>query len=158
MFNPDTEKFSEITTEPIALDVSAGSRLGAADLVGSVAGSATSEIKSREQGIFQNITDPSELHDERVNVLALAGIAAGTWFGVACLIAGVSAHRRKSGDLVWQRRRHARRAAQRKLAEAREIARRGTIGRRPAGRSIGRDWLDRRYAQHRRRGSDGIGG
>ena len=34
VFNPDTEKFSEIATEPITLDVSAGSRLGAADLVG----------------------------------------------------------------------------------------------------------------------------
>ena len=128
VFDPDTEKFSEITTEPIALDVSAGSRVAAADLVGSVAGSATPEIKSREQGIFQNITDPSELHDERVNVPALAGIAVGAWFTVACLIAGVSAHRRKSGDLVWQRRRHARRAAQRMLAKAREAL--------AAGRSV----------------------
>jgi BatD DUF11 like domain len=128
VFDPDSEKFSEITTEPIALDVSAGTRLGATDLVGSVAGTGTSEIKSREQGIFQNITDPSELHDERVNVRALAGIAASTWIGVACLIAGVSAHRRKSGDVVWQRRRYARRAAQRKLAEAREFL--------SAGRSV----------------------
>jgi BatD DUF11 like domain len=120
IFNPDTEKFSEITTEPIALDVSAGSRLGAAELVGSVSGSATPEIKSREQGIYQNITDPSDLHDERVNVIALGEITAGLWFGVACLIVGVSAHRRKSGDAVWQRRRRARRAAQRKLADARE--------------------------------------
>ena len=120
VFNPDTEKFSEIVSGPIALNVSAGSRLGAADLVGSVAGSATPEIKSRAQGIFQNITDPSELRDERVDVVALAEITAGLWLGVACLIAGVSAHRRKSGDVVWQRRRRARRVAQRKLAEARQ--------------------------------------
>jgi hypothetical protein len=120
VFNPDVEKFSEIATGPIALNVSAGSRLGAADLVGSVAGSATPEIKSRAQGIFQNITDPSELRDERVDVVALAEITGGLWLGVACLIAGVSAHRRKSGDVVWQRRRRARRVAQRKLAEARE--------------------------------------
>ena len=33
----------------------------------------------------------------------------------------VSAHRRKSGDVVWQRKRHARRTAQRKLAEARKF-------------------------------------
>ena len=77
VFNPDTEKFSEIATEPIALDVSAASRLGAGDLVGSLAGSGTPEIKSRAQGIFQNVTDPSELNDERVNVVALAGIDGG---------------------------------------------------------------------------------
>ena len=55
-----------------------------------------------------------------MNVFMLAGITAGLWLGVACLIAGVSAHRRKAGDVVWQRRRQARRAAELKLAEARE--------------------------------------
>jgi len=119
VFNPDTEKFSEIATKPIALAVSAASRLGAGDLVGSLAGSVTPEIKSRAQGIFQNVTDPSELNDQRVNVVALAEVTAGLWCGVGCLIAVVRAHRRKSGDVVWQRKRRARRTAQRKLAEAR---------------------------------------
>jgi hypothetical protein len=40
---------------------------------------------------------------------------------VACLIAFVSAHRRKSGDVVWQRKRQARRTAERKLAQARQV-------------------------------------
>jgi hypothetical protein len=121
VFNPDTEKFSEITTQPIALSVSAAGRLDAGDLVGSFSGSGAQEIKSRAQGIFQNVTDPSELHDEGVNVVALAEVTVGLWCGVGCLIAVVSAHRRKSGDLVWQRKRHARRTAQRKLAEARKF-------------------------------------
>jgi hypothetical protein len=120
VFDPDTERFSEITTEPIALAVSAASRVGAGDLVGSLAGSGTQEIKSREQGIFQNVTDPRELNDERVNVVALAELTVGLWCGVGCLIAAVSAHRRKSADLVWQRKRQARRTAQRRLADARE--------------------------------------
>ena len=81
VFNPDTETFSEIATRPIALTVSAASRLDAGDLVGSLAGSGTPEIKSRAQGIFQNVTDPSELNDERVNVVALAGVTAGLWCG-----------------------------------------------------------------------------
>ena len=72
VFNPDSESFSEIATSPIALDVSAASRLDAGDLVGSLGGSGTPEIKSRAQGIFQNVTDLSELHDERVSVGALA--------------------------------------------------------------------------------------
>ncbi len=120
VFDPDTEKFSEITARPIALAVSAGSRLAAGDLVGSISGSETPEIKSREQGIFQNVTDPSELRDERVNVVALAEVTAVMWCGVGCLIAVVSTHRRKSGDVIWQRKRHARRMAERKLAEARK--------------------------------------
>jgi hypothetical protein len=120
VFNPETEEFAGITTEPIALTVSAASRLGAGDLVGSLAGSGTQEIRSRAQGIFQNVTDPSELHDQRVNVLALAEVAVGSWCAVGCLMAVVTAHRRKSGDVAWQRRRHARRTAERKLAEARD--------------------------------------
>jgi hypothetical protein len=121
VFNPDTEKFSEIATQPIALTVSAAGRLDAGDLVGSVSGSVTQEIKSRAQGIFQNLTDPSELRDERVNVTALAEVTLGLWFGVGCLIAVVTTHRRRSGDLVWQRKRSARRTAKRKLAEARKV-------------------------------------
>ena len=121
VFNPDTEKFSEIATEPIALAVSPASQLGAGDLVGSLTGSGTQEIKSRAEGIFQNVTDPAELRDERVNIVALSELTAGLWCAVACLIAVVSAHRRKSRDVIWQRRRHARRIAGRKLAEARKV-------------------------------------
>jgi BatD DUF11 like domain len=120
VFNPDTEKFSEINTQPIALSVSAASRLGAGEIVGALSGAATPQIKSREQGIFQNVIDPSELKDERVDVVGLAGVAAGIWCGVGCVFAFVSAHRRRSGDVVWQRRRHAIRNAQRRLTDARK--------------------------------------
>jgi hypothetical protein len=125
VFNPDTEKFSEIATQPIALTVSAAGRLDAGDLVGSVAGSGTQEIKSRAQGIFQNVTDPSQLNDERVNIVALAAVTAGLWCGVGCLIAVVTTHRRKSGDLAWQRKRRARRTAERILAEAGKVLAQG---------------------------------
>ena len=67
------------------------------------------------------MTDPSELNDQRVNVVALAELTAGLWCGVGCLIAVLTAYRRKSGDAIWQRRRQARRTAARKLAEARTV-------------------------------------
>jgi len=121
VFNPDTEEFSEIATKPIALAVSAASRLGAGDLIGALPGSGSQEIKSRAQGIFQNVTDLSEVNDQRVSVVALVEVTLGLWCGVGCLIAVVSAHRRKSGDLAWKRKRRACRTAQRKLAEAREV-------------------------------------
>jgi hypothetical protein len=51
--------------------------------------------------------------------VALAEVATGLWCAVGCLIVVVSSHRRKAGDISWQRRRHARRTAEGKLAEAR---------------------------------------
>lgn len=120
VFNPEREAFSEITAKPIALSVSSAARVGAGDLVGAVAGSGSPQIRSRAQGIFQNVTDPSELGDERVNVAALGGIALGSWLAVLCLAAFVGLHRRRSGDQVWQRRRGARRSAERRLADARK--------------------------------------
>jgi len=125
VFNPDNEEFSEVATKPIALSVSAASRLGAGDLVGSLTGSGSQEIKSRAQGIFQNITDPSELKDERINVGTLALVVAGLWCAVVCLIAVVSVHRRKSGDMAWRRKRRARRTAERTLSEARQAVAEG---------------------------------
>ncbi len=120
VFDPDRETFSEIAAKPVALTVSAGSRVGAGDLVGAIGGSATPKIQSRAQGIFQNITDPSELSDERVPVGVLAGAAAGSWLVAGCLMIVVSTRRRKSGDRVWQRKRSAQRVAERKLSEARK--------------------------------------
>jgi hypothetical protein len=121
VFKPDTETFSDLATGPIALDVSPASRVGAGEVVGSLAGTGTPAIKSRAQGIYQNVTDPSGLTDQRVNVAALAGLAAGSWLAAGCLMAAVSAHRRKSGDVGWQRKRQARRSAQRRLSEARKL-------------------------------------
>ncbi len=77
VFNPDAEEFSEIATEAVPLTVSEASQLGAGDLVGSLVGSGKDELRAQSQGIFQNVTDPSELNDQRVNVAALGGIAAG---------------------------------------------------------------------------------
>jgi hypothetical protein len=119
VFNPGTETFAEIETRPIPLNVTEASRLDASDLVGSLAASGTTEIKSREQGIFQNIADPSELRDQNVNVALLAEVAAGSWCAAGCLFAIVLAHRRRSGDVQWQRRQNGRRSAERKLADAR---------------------------------------
>ncbi len=119
VFDPDREKFSEISSKPIQLVVSEGSHVGAGDLVGAIATSGTQEIKSREQGIFQNVTDLSELQDQTVSVTTLAGTAAGVWCGVGLLMSVVTSRRRKSGDVVWQRMQNARRIADRKLADAR---------------------------------------
>ncbi len=120
IFNPDTELFSEIATEPIALSVTESSQLKPGELVGAVGGGANEAIKAEAHGLFHNVTDPTELFDQRVNVIALAGGAALTWCVVGCLMAFVALHRRRSGDLLWQRKRNARRTANGRIAEARK--------------------------------------
>ncbi len=72
--------------------------MGAGDVVGALGSSGTPQIRSRAQGIFQNVTDPSEVTDERVNVTALIGVAAGSWLVAGFLMAVVRTYRRKSGD------------------------------------------------------------
>jgi hypothetical protein len=119
VFDPDRERFSEIATKPIALSVTEASRLKTGELVGSLTGPGPEAIKAKERGIFQNITDPSELHEERVNVVALAAVATACWCAVGCLIVAVTSYRRKSGDVGWRRKRTAQRIARRRLAEAR---------------------------------------
>jgi hypothetical protein len=128
VFNPDTERFSDITSPPIDLSVSAASRVNPGDLVGGLKTPGASSIRSQAQGIFQNVTDPSELSDERVDLSVLASIAAGSWIAVAGLIAGVAVRRRKAGDQAWQRRRRARATAERTLSDARKDLAQGRAG------------------------------
>ena len=119
LFDPDTEKFKEVATSPIPLQVTEAGRVEAGDLVGSLPGAGARDIRMSNEGIFQNVTDPSELADQRVNVAALAGVAAGLWCITGCLGIVVSRYRSKSCDAAWRRRQQARRAANGRLAEAR---------------------------------------
>lgn len=119
VFNPDTENFEELVTKPVALTVSEASRVTPGELVGALSNSGKSELKSSAQGIFQNITDVSELRDQNVNVVALAEIAVGLWCGFGCLFVAVHSYRRRSSDAVWQRRQNAPRKADRLVTEAR---------------------------------------
>ena len=66
------------------------------------------------------MTDPSEVFDQRVNVVALARRGGVSWCVVGCFMAFVAARRRRSGDLLWQRKRNARRRPNGKIAEARK--------------------------------------
>jgi hypothetical protein len=119
VFNPDTEKFSELTTAPIALNITQTAQVNAGELVGALPSSQTQEIKSRAQGIFQNVTDVSEIRDQHVNATLYAALSIGAWMLFGALTFVVGNWRRKSGDVVWQRRSRARRAAEQSLNEAR---------------------------------------
>lgn len=119
-FDPLAETFAEMTTKPISLEVSEAVRITGGDLVGSLPSTSSNDIKTRSQGIFQNITDPTELRDERMNFVAWGGTVAGLWSVTGCFLAALTVYRRRSSDSVWQRKQQARRTANRRLATARE--------------------------------------
>jgi hypothetical protein len=121
-FDPTTELFTQISTDAISLEVSEASKLSTSELVGAVPATATNEIQKSSSGIFQNITDPRELRDERVRIGAWLSTVAAFWCVAAGAIAGVIVRRRKSTDTVGQRRAQARRTAMARIAEANSAA------------------------------------
>lgn len=124
-FDPGTAMFSEIATSPIHLEVSEASRITSGDLIGSSSASSTADIKTRTEGIFQNITDPSGLRDERISLVTWGGIAVLAWSVAGTLMLAVTIHRRRSSDPAWVRRQQGRREAGRRLSQARATLARG---------------------------------
>ena len=109
---------------PIELEVSGSVGLNRGEIVGAISPNSTS-LKSRSEGIFQNITDPSSLRDERVRWAVWGQLVAGVWIVSGATCAVVLLRRRKSSDTVLQRRQRAKRTANRRIAEARSALNRG---------------------------------
>ena len=119
-FDPTTESFVNIATEPIAISVSeASSSIASGDLVGSIGGGKpTTDIRTRSEGIFHNVTDVSQLGDERLNLMNGLKWVAGLWLGTGIAIASLIVFRRQSSNIERQRRVSARRTAQSRLTYA----------------------------------------
>jgi hypothetical protein len=115
-FDPTTEAFTEISTEPVELEVAEASSLSIDELVGAISPSGNKEIRKSDSGIFQNITDLAELQDDHVGLTDWLPVVGGLWCLSLCSVAGVIVHRRRSNDAVGQRRSQARKMAQSRLA------------------------------------------
>ncbi len=124
-FDPANETFTELTTATIPLEVSEASQLSSGDLVGAIPSPANSDIQKNESGIFQNITDPAEFRDERLQLTHWLGAVAGIWCLAGCVIAGVALRRRKSTDVAGTRKSQARRSALARLTVARQLQNQG---------------------------------
>lgn len=117
-FDPQEERFQDLLTEPISLDVAEAMHVTSGDLVGDVTSKGSANMKTSAEGIFQNVTDLSVVHDERVNIPVWTTAVACVW-GVSAFVAcAVSAQRRYLMDPRRQRRQQARRRALDLLAEA----------------------------------------
>ncbi|MDX1926275.1 MAG: BatD family protein, partial [Pirellulaceae bacterium] len=123
-FDPASESYKDISTSPIPLEVSGAVGLASGELVGSLT-PASSSLKSRSEGIYQNITDPNALRDERIPWATWSQVVAVVWAvsGAAC--AFVMLRRKQSSDTVGQRRQHAKRTALKRIAEGRSALQRG---------------------------------
>jgi len=119
-FDPATESFVDITTEPIGLTISeASATLASGDLVGSLGGgNSTTEIKTRAEGIFHNVTELSQLRDERADLMSGLSWVGGLWLLSGLAIVTLVSFRKKSSDVDRLRRVLARRTAHSKLATA----------------------------------------
>jgi hypothetical protein len=124
-FDPTTEAFTEVSTEPIALEVAEASSLSTDELVGAISPSGNQEIRKSDAGIFQNITDLAELRNDHVGLTNWLPVVGGLWCLSLCSVAGVILHRRRANDSVGQRRSQARKMAQSRLATASQFEKDG---------------------------------
>lgn len=124
-FDPTEETFTDLTTAAVALDVAEASQLSSDELVGAMPTTTAGGIQKSAAGIFQNIIDPAELRDERVNVKQWMATVAGCWCLAGCVAVGMTIRRHKSTDTAGQRRSKARRTALSELAAANQFAMEG---------------------------------
>lgn len=126
-FDPASEMFVDMTTKPISISVEeASSSIGGGDLVGSIGSNkSTTEMKSRSEGIFHNITDVSQVRNQRWDLLSGLKWVGGLWLWTGVAIASLVAWRRQSSDVERLRRVSARRNALSKLADAKSLLSQG---------------------------------
>ena len=125
-FDPISENFTSIRTDPIAMEVIEASTIGGGDLVGSIgSGKSVADIKTRAEGIFHNVTDLSQLQDERLDLMNGLKWVAGLWMVTGVAIASLVFFRRQASDVQRQRRVSARRSAQSRLTVAKSLLNQG---------------------------------
>lgn len=125
VFDPITEKFGEVRTKAISLNVSEASALNVSELVGTQPKSSGTDLRSSAQGIFQNITDANEIYNQKVDWMRWAAAVVGTW--VLCIAAVVTTNvlRSRANDTVGQRRARAGKNAKAKINMAKQLAEAG---------------------------------
>ena len=124
-FNPQTEEFQTSTIPAIPLEVAEADRLTSGELVGTRSMSGSATIKSRAEGIFQNVIDPSELRDQRTSLIEWVKAVVGVWCAAGTLIGIGVLRRRMTSDSTRSRRLQARSIAQKRLIEAKSLATNG---------------------------------
>jgi len=118
-FNVDSEKFTDVSTPPIPLNVTQSTQVDAGDLVAAPTGPKAVTIRNQQGGVFQNFQDLGALQDQRSDPTWYCIGAFVCWLlsGLGCFF--VLQQRKRSNDAAWQRRQRAMPEAERGLTVAR---------------------------------------
>ncbi len=119
IFDFDTEKFVELASEPIALNVTEAPQLRADEVVSGAPLSAGRAIGGSEKGVFQNVVNPAEISRTVPNSTAYMLAVVGLWLAYGLGFGALAFHRKRAGDEVLQRRLRARAEASAQLDAAR---------------------------------------
>jgi hypothetical protein len=125
VFNTRSEKFEDMSSAPVALNVIDAPQLRPEELVAAMPSGHGARISGQEKGVFQNISDLSELNRPALNPLLYAGAVVGLWLGLALFGTVLTIQRKRAGDEVFQNRLRARTEAAAQLAAAREALKAG---------------------------------
>jgi hypothetical protein len=121
-FDVQQEKYVTLHSEPIPIQISQAEQLASNQIaVASVPRQKVAGLQASDEGIFANITDPSQFVNHSVDVrkwIGGAGSMAGVYATVTLLVAR---SRRNRADPQRIRRRSATNRAERKLAQAIEL-------------------------------------
>ncbi|MFH0946746.1 MAG: BatD family protein [Planctomycetota bacterium] len=117
-FDLERSRYVTIHSEPMAIEVDRIENLSTGDIVrGDLNGRWGGEF-TRAEGLFGNITDPTEVRDDGVSLRLLAGYLAGLFALCGACALVVSRRRRLHGDPIRVRRRQAARRARERMAGA----------------------------------------
>lgn len=125
VFDPTTEKFSEIRTKPIPLEVGEASKLNVNEIVGSPSKPAGSDLRSSSSGIFQNITDTREVFNQKVRWTNWAIAVSCTWGACLFAVIAINFKRHRAIDTVGTRRSRAGKNARARINSAKQLVNTG---------------------------------
>ncbi len=124
-FNPRTERFETLRTEPVPIEIAKSDKLADRDIV-AAADSAPkngNEIEIRREGIYANVADWSRLSNQSIRPAAWAACWAAMLGGYGLFAFTVTRWRRRNGDAARLRRNSAARVARQSLKNGlRELA------------------------------------
>jgi hypothetical protein len=125
VFNTDSEKFEESAFNAVALNVTDAPQLRPDELISGAPLNSSRKISGRDKGVFQNISESSEIGIAALNPNAYWTILAALWvaYGIGAL--ALTVHRRRAGDALLQNRIRARAEAAGQMESARGALKNG---------------------------------
>jgi hypothetical protein len=119
VFDPLGDKYTDLVSNSIPLNVTDAPQLRADEIVSGAPISSGRSVGGRENGIFQNIADPSEISKPALNAPLYVELVAGLWLLYGFGFVALTLQRSRAGNTALQRRMQAQNYAAAQMAAAR---------------------------------------